>query len=149
MYVSNNNFYKTVLNFTGSDAYLRPVPNTPGARTPPASADGGLLVTLDAWDGAVKWTFPNSAKDQSGTAAWTLAAVTVANGVVFYPSADPAGTLFALRAADGRLLGNYSLGASLACGPAVVDGVLYSGLGYENFGLGTRGTQVVALEVTR
>lgn len=147
--MANNNFERVFLNFTGPDSYLRPVPTTLGGRRPPASAEGGLLVALDAWDGAVKWTFPNPALDQTQRNAWSLAAVTLANGVVLYASADPAGTLFAVRATDGRLLGSYQLGASSACGPAVADGMVWSGTGYENFGLGTRGNKVVALEVTR
>ena len=60
---------------------------------------------------------------------------------------DPKGTLFMLKAADGQLLGSYPLGASSACGPAIADGVVYSGTGYSNFAQGADGTKVVALTV--
>lgn len=159
VYFSNNNHERQKIDFAGEHAYLKPVPkalihvSSPGRGKeaapppPPASAEGGLCVALDAWDGAVKWTFANPARDQAGRAARSLAPVTVANGVVAYASMDPKGTLFLLRAADGKLLGSYELGASSACGPAVVDGVVYSGSGYSNFAQGGEGTKVVALAV--
>jgi hypothetical protein len=93
----------------------------------------------------VLWTFANPARDGAGRNAWSLAPVTVANGVVLYASADPSGTLFMVGAAGGGLLGRYELGASSACGPAVVGGVVFSGSGYSTFGLGSSGTKVVAL----
>lgn len=58
--------------------------------------------------------------------------MTVANGVVLYPSMDAVGTLFFLDAASGKLLGSFASGASAACGPSVVDGVVYMGSGYLN-----------------
>lgn len=123
------------------------MPNTLGSTQPPTSTDGGLCVALDAWDGTVLWTFANPSLDQSGRHAWSLNPITLANGVVVYASMDPTGQLYMLGAADGKLLGRYALGASSACGPAVVDGVVYTGTGYSNFALGTPGTKVVALEV--
>jgi polyvinyl alcohol dehydrogenase (cytochrome) len=147
VYVSNNNQGNAKIDFQGADAYLKPVPNVKGEKAPPASTNGGLCVALDAWDGTVRWTFANPALDQSGRNAKSLAPITVANGVLAYASMDPTGRLFMLRATDGKLLGSYDLGASSACGPAIVDGVLYSGTGYTNFALGTAGTKVVALTV--
>jgi polyvinyl alcohol dehydrogenase (cytochrome) len=149
VYGNNNNYGHVALDLAGADAYLKPVPNAPGAAAPPATANGGHLTALDAWDGSIKWTFTNPAKDNAGKDAWSLAPVTVANGVVLYASADTKGTLFALNAADGKLLGSYELGASSACGPAVVDGVVYSGTGYSNFALGVPGTKVIALQVPK
>ena len=58
--------------------------------------------------------------------------VTVAGGVVFYPVMDAAGTLFFLDAPTGKLLGSYATGATDACGPSIVDGVVYTGSGYSN-----------------
>jgi len=148
IFVNNNNHGHATLNLATTDAYLKAVPNEPGATQPPATADGGLCVALDAWDGTVLWTFTNPAKDQAGRNAWSLNPITLANGVVMYASMDPAtGQLFMLRATDGKLLGSYALGTSSACGPAVVDGVVYSGTGYSNFALGAAGTKVVALTV--
>ncbi|KIY99021.1 hypothetical protein MNEG_8939 [Monoraphidium neglectum] len=147
VYVSNNNMYNTKVDFQGADAYLKPVPNVKGEKVAPASTNGGLCVALDAWDGTVRWTFANPMLDQAGRNAKSLAAITVANGVLTYASMDPTGRLFMLRATDGKLLGSYDLGASSACGPSIVDGVLYSGTGYTNFALGTAGTKVIALTV--
>lgn len=133
-----------------TDRYLRAVPNTPGASSAPANATGGLLVALSAFDGAIRWTFTNPATDRTGFNAWSLNPVTLvgqgSGAVVLTASMDPAGKMFALKASNGKLLGTYELGASSACGPSVVDGVVYTGTGYSNFGLGAAGTKVVALE---
>jgi hypothetical protein len=51
----------------------------------------------------------------------------VVNGVVLYPSIGPKGTLYFVRASDGGLLHTFDLGAGSNCGPAVVDGVVYTG----------------------
>jgi outer membrane protein assembly factor BamB len=145
VFVNNNNSPHAPLDLRGADAYLKPVPNQPGTASPPAAADGGLCAALSAWDGTVAWTFTNPALDANGRNGWSLSPMTVANGVVLYASMDPAGTLFLLRAADGALLGSYTLGASSACGPAVVNGVVFAGTGYSNFALGSPGTRLVAL----
>ncbi|GBF89065.1 hypothetical protein Rsub_01782 [Raphidocelis subcapitata] len=147
VYVNNNNAFRLRLDFAGVDAYLKPVPNAPGAASPPSSSDAGLTVALSAFDGAVRWSFVNPGADQAGRGAGVLSPVTVANGVVLTASMDPAGSLFALRASDGALLGSWPLGASSACGPAVVDGVVYTGSGYSTFAQGSAGTRVTALEV--
>ncbi|KAI8475329.1 MAG: quinon protein alcohol dehydrogenase-like superfamily [Monoraphidium minutum] len=147
IYVNNNNMGNIMLDFAGADAYLKPVPNALNATAPPTSANGGLCVALDAWDGAVVWSFPNPTRDQGGRNAKSLSPITVANGVVAYASMDPAGSLFMLKAADGKLLGSYGLGASSACGPAIVGGIVYSGSGYSNFALGADGTKVTALTI--
>ena len=49
-----------------------------------------------------------------------------------YGSMDAKGTLFFLDAPNGKLLGSFETGASLACGPSVVDGVVFTGSGYLN-----------------
>lgn len=49
---------------------------------------------------------------------------------------DEAGTLFFLDALTGKLLNSYATGGSNACGASVVDGVVYTGSGYLNYGLG-------------
>jgi hypothetical protein len=57
VYVNNNNYGHATLDFSGADAYLKPVPNEAGATSPPASANGGLLSALDAWDGKARLPF--------------------------------------------------------------------------------------------
>jgi len=79
--------------------------------------------------------------------AASSAPLTLVNGVLLYPSMGPKGTLHALDAASGRLLSKYDLGASSNCGPAVVDGVIYTGSGYKHGGLGYGGNTFYALTV--
>jgi polyvinyl alcohol dehydrogenase (cytochrome) len=145
VFVNNNNFGHVTLNLATTEAYLKAVPNEARATEPPTTADGGLCVALDAWDGAIKWSFTNPKRDQANRNAWSLNPITLVNGVVMYASMDPTGELFMLRAENGQLLAQYTLGASSACGPAVVDGVVYTGTGYSNFALGAAGTKVMAL----
>ena len=66
VYVSNNNFNTVDWDLTG----MKAVPNTPGATAPPAKTNGGMAVVLDAYDGAILWTFANP------LVAWTDATVT-------------------------------------------------------------------------
>lgn len=49
---------------------------------------------------------------------------------------DPDGTLFLLDAPTGKLLYSYKTLQTSGCGPAVVEGRVYIGSGYANFGLG-------------
>lgn len=53
--------------------------------------------------------------------------MTVANGVVF--GGDVAGDMVALDSTTGALLWRFQAGASVTCGPAVADGVIYWGSG--------------------
>lgn len=93
VYVNNNNHGHASLDLKGADKYLRAVPNTAGASKAPANATGGLLTALSAFDGAVRWTFTNPARDGSGQYdAWSLAPVTLvgsgSSAVVLYASMD-------------------------------------------------------------
>jgi len=133
IYVNNNNFFHKPL----SEWF-------PGANPPPT---GGMAAALDPWSGAILWTFANP-EPQLGDAslnALSQAPLTVANGVVFYPSMDANGKLFYLDAKTGKSLGSYSMGSSNACGPSIVDGTVYTGAGYANFGLGSVGLKFAAL----
>ena len=58
---------------------------------------------------------------------------------------DPDGTLFMLDARTGQLLNSFKTGQTTGCGPSVVDGHVYVGSGYVNFGLGLQGFQLHAL----
>jgi polyvinyl alcohol dehydrogenase (cytochrome) len=60
--------------------------------------------------------------------------VTVANGVVFACSGDPAGHMFALKGSDGVPLWDFASGDMCYSGAAAVDGALYWGTGYAIFG---------------
>jgi len=73
--------------------------------------------------------------------------MTVANGIVFYPSMDVRGTLFMLDARTGKLLRSLETGATTGCGPSVVKGKVYVGSGYVNFALGQPGNQLHMLSL--
>lgn len=133
VYVSNNNFFHKPLS--------RWFPNANPAPT------GGMAAALDPFDGSILWTFanPEPQAGDPGVNALSQAPVTVANGVVFYPSMDAAGKIFFLDAKTGRLLGSYATGATNACGPSIVDSTIYTANGYQNFGLGALGQTFTAL----
>jgi polyvinyl alcohol dehydrogenase (cytochrome) len=132
VYVSINNFFHTPL----------------GDYTPASPTNsGGMIAALDAWDGTVLWTFANP-EPQNGDAtkqALSQAPVTVAGGIVYYASMDAQGKLFLLDASTGAVLSSFATGASNACGPSVLNGGLFTGSGYLNFGLGSSGSKVSAL----
>jgi polyvinyl alcohol dehydrogenase (cytochrome) len=136
VYVANNNFFHKPLTDLFPDA---------GANAP----TGGVAAALDSWDGKVVWAFANP-EPQAGDAslnALSQAPMTVAGGVVFYPSMDAKGYIFYLEAKTGRRLGAHATGATNACGPSIVNGTVYSGTGYLAFGLGSLGKQVTALAI--
>jgi polyvinyl alcohol dehydrogenase (cytochrome) len=75
--------------------------------------------------------------------------VSVANGVVYtgsmagFPGATAGRqTMFALDAASGAQLWSYPSGGSVNASPAIVDGALYWGSGFRNFGLGDGNNQL-------
>jgi polyvinyl alcohol dehydrogenase (cytochrome) len=97
-----------------------------------ASGSAGFFAALDPETGKVLWQTadPNGAID--------LGEITVANGVVYAPSAgglasDP--TMLALDAATGKILWSYQAGSSVIAGAAVSNGVVYWGSGYTHLGL--------------
>jgi hypothetical protein len=61
---------------------------------------------------------------------------------------DAAGTLFFLDGPTGKLLNQVSNNASDACGPSMVNGHVFTGSGYANFGLGNVGQAVTAYTFT-
>ncbi len=83
---------------------------------------GGSWAALDNATGAVLWrtAVPGQPTGAEG-------AMSVANGVVF--GGTTGGTMAALDAATGQLLWQFQSGASVTCGPAIVDGVVYWGNG--------------------
>jgi polyvinyl alcohol dehydrogenase (cytochrome) len=109
----------------------------------PTTSSSGSWGAVDPATGKILWQTadPNGAID--------LGPVSVANGVVyassfggpvhFFPGSPPnppAPTMFALDAANGKQLWQYTSGGSVNAGPAIVDGRLYWGSGYSNLGLG-------------
>jgi polyvinyl alcohol dehydrogenase (cytochrome) len=125
--VSNNGFEEHLMK-TG-----------PGNNT---SVKGGFWAALDAATGAVVWETaankpPAVGPYPDGAVATNTGMVTVANGVVFAGSMDFAGTMYAFNAATGQTLWSFESGGSVNSGAAVVDGNVYWGSGYANFGFGT------------
>lgn len=90
---------------------------------------GGSWAALDPGTGEILW----QTADPQGAA--DLAALTVANGVVYAGSMAHSGNqMYALSARSGRILWEYAAGGSVVSGPAVVDGSVYWGSGYARTG---------------
>jgi polyvinyl alcohol dehydrogenase (cytochrome) len=107
---------------------------------PSGSISAGSWSALDPATGTILWQVadPNGAVD--------LGPLTVANGVLYVPSmgagylnltggSTKAPTMLALNAANGATLWQFTAGASVISGAAIVDGVVYWGAGYGHFGL--------------
>jgi polyvinyl alcohol dehydrogenase (cytochrome) len=101
------------------------------------SVTGGSWAALDPISGTILWQTPDPQLETlSGlgvVGVWDLAPVTVANGVVYASSMARLATqnqMFALDAATGTILWQFSAGSSVNSGPAVVDGTVYWGSGY-------------------
>jgi polyvinyl alcohol dehydrogenase (cytochrome) len=74
--------------------------------------------------------------------------VTVANGVVYASSMARTGNqMFALDAATGAILWAFAAGSSVNAGPAVVDGTVYWGAGYNRLGLGSGNNRFYAFSL--
>ncbi|MDH3201192.1 MAG: PQQ-binding-like beta-propeller repeat protein [Myxococcales bacterium] len=121
------------------------------------SGDNGFFAALDGATGQFVWKVPNPIADEGFPPANYPAAfggihmsihapTTVANGVVFGAPFDLEGHMLALDAATGDLLWTYASGATVYGGPAVVDGVVYWGNGYQTVA-GTRGKGLFAFHV--
>jgi polyvinyl alcohol dehydrogenase (cytochrome) len=91
-----------------------------------ATTTGGSWAALDSATGHVDWqvAVPGTA---NGQVAGAESAISVADGIVF--GGDTEGNMAALDARTGALLWRYASAGSVACGPAIVDGVVYWGSG--------------------
>jgi polyvinyl alcohol dehydrogenase (cytochrome) len=96
----------------------------------------GSWAALDPATGRLHWqtgdpgTYLNAA----------LASPAVANGVMFGASLSPTGNNFyALDAATGTILWRFPSGASSIASPAIVDGVVYWGTGYDRLSIAAVG----------
>jgi polyvinyl alcohol dehydrogenase (cytochrome) len=103
----------------------------------PSTSIAGSWGAIDPATGAILWQTadPNTAMDTGP--------VSVANGVVYVGSMAgfPGSTLgkatmFALDARTGEQLWSFVSGGSVNAGPAIVDGQLFWGSGFANYGLG-------------
>ena len=105
---------------------------TDGSRVYAANSISGWFG-LDAATGEQIWATTPPGGITAATN--TFGAATVANGVVFVGSTNPAGdNMFALDAANGDILFSFDSGGSVGSGAAVVDGTVYWGSGYFVFG---------------
>jgi polyvinyl alcohol dehydrogenase (cytochrome) len=142
--------YFAVVNITGVTYDMV----NPPAGTP-ATSSSGSWGAADPATGRVLWQTadPNGAID--------LGPVSVANGVVYAssfggpvhffpgPPNPPAPTMFALNAASGKQLWQYTSGGSVNAGAAIVDGRVYWGSGYSNLGLGDPNAKLFAFATPR
>ena len=98
-------------------------------------ATGGSWAALDPATGKILWQVADPQTESvpgfTNVGVWDLGPVTVANGVVYVSSMAQTGSdMYALDAATGQILWQYSAGSSVNASPAVVDGSLYWGSGY-------------------
>lgn len=104
----------------------------------------GFWSALDASSGRIEWqtSDPNAMEMDQGM-------LTVANGVLFAGSmagGNSNNNMFALEAASGKILWRFPSIGSVASGAAVVNGRVYWGSGYLQWG-GTAGNQLFAFEL--
>lgn len=92
---------------------------------------------LDVATGRILWQVP---EPHGGRAT---APASVANGVAYFSGLN--GYMYALDAATGELLWEFQGQASSAAGPAIVDGTVYWGNGYQR--MGTAGTTFYAFSL--
>jgi polyvinyl alcohol dehydrogenase (cytochrome) len=106
------------------------------------AATGGSWAALDPATGQILW----QTADPQG--ALDLAPLTVANGIVYASSMARTGNqMYGLDAATGAILWAFAAGSSVNAGPAVVDGTIYWGSGYNRLGLGNGNTKFYAFSI--
>jgi polyvinyl alcohol dehydrogenase (cytochrome) len=101
-------------------------------RTPFTIADGstinyGSWAALDANTGQVLWQRPDPGHSV------TLGPTTVANGVMYAGSMT--GDMYAMDANNGKVVWSYHGQGASNAGPAIVDGTVYWGNGYNHLGI--------------
>jgi polyvinyl alcohol dehydrogenase (cytochrome) len=112
-------------------------------------ANGGSWAALDPATGEILWQVSATGQDPQFPAltAQALGQVSAANGVVYAGSMS--GDMVALNAETGSILWQFASGGSVICGPSIVDGTVYWGSGYANFGFGIPNNKLYAFTVTR
>jgi polyvinyl alcohol dehydrogenase (cytochrome) len=102
----------------------------------------GNFTAMDAATGRILWQTPDPV-----VGTQDVAPVTTANGVVFGCSIDPLGHMYALDGRTGAIVWTFVSGGSCNAGAAVVNGTVYWGSGYTNFGVGTPNNKLYAFTV--
>jgi len=131
--VANGHVYAALHNFAHTAYTLQPSGQ---------SSAWGNFTGLDATTGQILWQTPDPVEG-----AIDGAPITTANGVVFGCSLDPQGHMYALDGQTGTILWSFASGGSCNGGAAVVDGTVYWGSGYSNFGAGTANNKLYAFTV--
>jgi polyvinyl alcohol dehydrogenase (cytochrome) len=110
---------------------------------------GGSWAALDPATGEILWQVPATGQDPQNPDlnAIALGQVSVANGVVYAGSMS--GDMVALNSANGRILWKFASGGSVICGPSIVDGTVYWGSGYANFGFGIPNNKLYAFTLLK
>ncbi|PKC02301.1 Quino protein alcohol dehydrogenase-like protein [Rhizophagus irregularis] len=137
----NNNIFRDGKHYFVSQSNSRGkayVFTKPSPKSQPATF-GGAIVSIDILTGEILWQTANPTQDKG------VAPVSYSNGVVWYGSNDDNGHLFALDAENGNILLDFVTGGTVACGPSIVNGIVYAGSGYVRFGGGVNNTKVFAL----
>jgi polyvinyl alcohol dehydrogenase (cytochrome) len=113
------------------------------------TANGGSWAALDPATGAILWQTPATGQDPRfpDLTAQAPGQVSAANGVVYAGSMS--GDMVALNAENGSILWQFASGGSVICGPSIVDGTVYWGSGYANFGFGIPNNKLYAFTVTK
>lgn len=113
---------------------------------------GGFWAGLDAETGNRLWEVagtkaPAVGPFPTGAIASNQGMVSVANGVVFGGAMDATGTMYAFDAVSGAKLWSFESGGSVNSGASIVDGTVYWGSGYSNFGIGTPNNKLYAFSI--
>jgi polyvinyl alcohol dehydrogenase (cytochrome) len=109
---------------------------------------GGSWAALDPATGKILWQTADpqveTLTDLGEVGVWSLAPVTVANGILYAGSMAKLASqnqMFALDAETGAILWQYGALSSVNAGPAVVNGSVYWGSGYSRSGVEGSGNQ--------
>jgi polyvinyl alcohol dehydrogenase (cytochrome) len=100
----------------------------------------GFWSAVNASTGQVLWQTPDP-----NPATMDEGAVSVANGILYVGSFDPAGHMYALSAATGAILSGFASGGSLIDGPSIANSNVFLGSGYHRVYRGTANNKVYDL----
>ena len=134
---------------------------------PPDAGQAGVKTSVGSWaaldpagapgvapgpsnKGKILWQVANPAMSAPFMGGSVNGPLAVVNGVIFAGSMDAMGMMYALDAATGAVKWQFQSGASVYSGPAIVNGVVYWGVGYPSsrLGLGSSGpTQLYAFDL--
>jgi len=131
--MGDGRIYAANVNFDSQPYTLQPSGQT---------SSWGNFTAMNAANGQILWQTPDPV-----VGAHDYAPVTTANGVVFGCSIEPLGHMYAFDGRTGALLWSFISGGSCNAGASVVDGTVYWGSGYSNFGVGTPNNKLYAFTV--